>query len=143
MESKMDYGISQKNLKDRLDEETGRLKRSKQKLGAASMMDFASNLLSLAGYNKGARISLATNSVEAYQAAYEKVRERYNAALRDYKATIADTNLRHKLGQNAIGGNAPLKPVGFMTASSRPLPMSRSIKNSNKSNNDNRLNYNL
>ena len=140
MDGKMDYGISQKDLKDRLDEETGRLKRSKQQLGAASMMDFASNLLSLVGYNKGARISLATNSVAAYQAAYEKARERYNAALRDYKATIADTNLRHKLGQNAITGDAPLKPVGFMTASSRPLHVRQSEKYSN---NDNRLNYNL
>lgn len=140
MESKMDYGISQKDLKDRLDEETGRLKRSKQQLGAASMMDFASNLLSLAGYNKGARISLATNNVPAYQAAYEKACEKYNAALRDYKATIADTNLRHKVGQNAITGNAPLKPVGFMETSSRTFHVRPTEKNSN---NDNRLNYNL
>lgn len=140
MDSKMDYGMSQKDLKDRLDEETGRLKRSKQQLAAASIMDFASNLLSLAGYNRGARISLATNNTAAHQAAYEKARERYNAALRDYKATIADTNLRHKVGQNAITGNAPLKPVGFMETSSRTFHVRPSEKNSN---NDNRLNYNL
>lgn len=140
MDSKMDYGISQKDLKDRLDEETGRLKRSKQQLAAASIMDFASNLLSLAGYNRGARISLATNNTAAHQAAYEKARERYNAALRDYKATIADTNLRHKVGQNTITGNAPLKPVGFMETSSRTFHVRPSEKNSN---NDNRLNYNL
>ena len=140
MDGKMDYGISQKDLKDRLYEETGRFKRSRQQLTAASIMDFASNLLSLAGYNKGARISLATNNVAAHQAAYDKARERYNAALRDYKATIADTNLRHKVGQNAITGNAPLKPVGVMKASSRPLHVRQSEKYSN---NDNRLNYNL
>ena len=110
MDSYVDYDSIKRGLENDLDEERRRYSRFRQNLNAAAISDFASNLLSLAGYNRGARVSLATNNVAVSKGQYDVARERYQAALKDYEARIADVNLRQRMKQNA-----PLKPVGFVS----------------------------
>lgn len=110
MDGTIDYDYQHTDLGKRLDEERELYNRSKRQYYAAAITDLASNLLTLAGYNKGARVSLATNSdVAKHQDAYEMARKRYNRALKDYEAKIADVNLRQKLNMGAGVGRKPLK----------------------------------
>ena len=120
MDSYVDYDSIKRGLENDLEEERRRYSRSKQNMNAAAISDFASNLLSLAGYNKGARVSLATNNVAARKGQYDVARERYQAALKDYEAKIADMNLRQRIKQNA-----PLKPVGSTQTGIAPAASSR------------------
>lgn len=110
MDGTIDYDYQHTDLGKRLDEERELYNRSKRQYYAAAITDLASNLLTLAGYNKGARVSLATNSdVAKHQDAYEMARKRYNRALKDYEAKIADVYLRQKLNKGAGVGRKPLK----------------------------------
>lgn len=112
-----DYSSTHGELEKNLDAERQRYNQAKKRYNVAAITDFATNLLSLAGYNKGARISLATNNMAGQQAVYDKTRGRYNAALKDYGARIADANLRQKIKQRGIAADSPLKPIGFLNAS--------------------------
>lgn len=114
MDNVTDYDAIKESLDGNLDYERKRYNRSKQKLEAAAMTDFLSNLILLAGYKRGARVSLATNNTAKQQGVHEQARERYTAALRDYKAKVADINLRQRIRQNTVATNNPLKPVGFV-----------------------------
>ena len=106
------YDSLKTGLENGLDNERQRFERVKHQRNAASIADLASNLLNLAGYSKGARVSLATNNVAKQQGVYEQARERYNAAMKDYQAKIADVNLRQKIKENNA---VPLKTVGFLS----------------------------
>lgn len=113
MDGTFDYDYQQTDLGKRLDEERELYNRSKRQYYAAAITDLASNLLTLAGYNKGARVSLAINSnISKHQDAYEEARKRYNRVLKDYKAQVADVNLRQKLKMCADTGCKPLKHEG-------------------------------
>ena len=109
--------IDYRSLKDRLNlamkHEKARLDEARRKRNVAAFVDFASNLISLAGYSKGARFSLATDMQPVYDKAYAQAKERYRNALLDYKGKIAGISLYNV---NGAGSATPhtARPVSFM-----------------------------
>ncbi len=87
-----------------LELEKKRTDEARHRRNVSAVTDFASNLISLIGRNKGARYSVATNNLPKYQNLYDSMRDRYNSAMLDYKAAIAENNLRRRIGDgNSVG----------------------------------------
>ena len=86
-------------------------KKARQKRNAAAFADFATNLLSLVGHNKGMRYNVAGAPLAANAANnFDKAQERYRRALVDYKGAIAEKNLKNSVAANQWGNFAPSKP---------------------------------
>ena len=98
--------------------ELQRLKEAKHKRNVAAVVDFASSLISLVGRRRGARYPIATNSLSKYQELYDNMRERYNSVMQDYKAAIADNNLRQRISSNgaAVETLPQIRTVPFVTS---------------------------
>ena len=98
--------------------EQQRLKEARHRRNVAAVVDFASSLISLAGRRRGARYPIATNNLSKYQELYDNVRERYNSVMQDYKAAIADNNLRQRVSSNgaAVETVPQIRPVPFVTS---------------------------
>lgn len=124
MENMIDYD----NLIGRLDkakeDEETRFKEARRQRNVAAFVDFATNLLSLAAYKKGARYRIGTSHLSTAQPQYLKAKENYNRAMNDYKGKIAEINLLKSLkkGRNAVStASAHARPIGFIgNGSMRP-----------------------
>jgi hypothetical protein len=123
MYSNEELEFRKKSLEDSIKYEKGRLAEARRKRNAAAMVDFASALLNIIGHEKGARYTHSTNAQDKYRNTYEQAQQRYCNAMRDYKAKIAEINLKQKMGQ-ADTALSPLKTVGFITQS-RLKPVKR------------------
>ena len=100
----MSNSVFEDELKRRLESatvrENERLQQARQRRNVAAMVDFASNLLSLVGREKGVRYLPVTNSVALHGNAYNAALQRYNESLNDYKGVIAGNMLRERLAAN-------------------------------------------
>lgn len=121
MENMIDYD----NLIDRLDkakeDEETRFKEARRQRNVAAFVDFATNLLSLAAYNKGARYRIGTSHLSTAQPQYLKAKENYNIAMNDYKGKIAEINLLKSIKNSQSAPSAHARPIGFIgNGSKRP-----------------------
>ena len=100
----MSNSVFEDELKRRLESamvrENERLQQARQRRNVAAMVDFASNLLSLVGREKGVRYLPVTNSMALHGNAYNAALQRYNESLNDYKGVIAGNMLRERLAAN-------------------------------------------
>ncbi len=93
-------------------------KKARQKRNAAAFADFATNLLSIVGHNKGLRYNVAGSPLTANAASdFDKAQERYRRALVDYKGVIAENNLKKSIAVNKADLFVTPKPK-FLTATS-------------------------
>lgn len=121
MENMIDYD----NLISRLDkakeDEETRFKEARRQRNVAAFVDFATNLLSLAAYNKGARYRIGTSHLSAVQPQYLKAKENYNRVMNDYKGKIAEINLLKSIKKGRSAASAHARPVSFIgNGSKRP-----------------------
>lgn len=98
----IDYDGLKARLDSAMEHEKQRLDEARRKHNVAAFVDFASNLLALAGYGKGARLSLATDAQSRCGDYYAQAKERYSNALRDYEGRIADMDLRRRMRANTV-----------------------------------------
>lgn len=94
MYGSFDYNALKKRIASVEQNEQRRLQDAKRKRNISAFVDFASNLISLAGYNKGARLISAANSSAMHDESYKKAQERYNSFMHDYKGLLASALLR-------------------------------------------------
>lgn len=81
--------------------------RAKQKRTMAAITDFATNLLSIMGYNKGVQYDVTPRPQSAAAAAkFELAKERYLKTISDYGGAIAAAKL--KAGRSGGGDSTPL-----------------------------------
>ena len=121
MENMIDYD----NLIGRLDkakeDEETRFKEARRQRNVAAFVDFATNLLSLAAYNKGARYRIGTSHLSTAQPQYLKAKENYNIAMNDYKGKIAEINLLKSIKNSQSASNTHARSIGFIgNGSKRP-----------------------
>lgn len=121
MENMIDYD----NLIGRLDkakeDEETRFKEARRQHNVAAFVDFATNLLSLAAYNKGARYRIGTSHLSTAQPQYLKAKENYNIAMNDYKGKIAEINLLKSIKNSQSASSAHARLIGFIgNGSKRP-----------------------
>ena len=116
MQNLIDYNGLMRKLDVAKQHEKQRHAEERRKRDIAAFVDFASNLVSLAGYGKGARVSLATNLLPQYQDAYNKSKERYKSVMHDYEGRIADMHLRGMYSErNSPHKKRPAKPIFTQT----------------------------
>lgn len=128
MMNSIDYRRLKEKLDAAMDNDKRRFAEVKRKRNIASFIDFASNLLSLAGYNKGARFSLATDLQSKYDSAYAQAKEKYLNSHRDYNGKIAEMTLLDRTGIKKRSPAIHSKGIGFMkTISGKNLPFSRTL----------------
>ncbi len=136
MMNSIDYRRLKEKLDVAMDNDKRRFSEVKRKRNVASFIDFASNLLSLAGYNKGARFSLATDLQSRYDTAYAQAKEKYLNSHRDYKGKIAEMTLLDRSGIKKRLPALHSKGLGFMkTISGKDLSLSKALAGRNKGNN--------
>ena len=90
----------QQRLDSAMKREKERLQQARHRRNVAAIVDFTSNLLSLAGRRNGVRYLPVTNSLAQHGNEYSKALERYNGVLNDYKGVIAGNLLRERLAAN-------------------------------------------
>ncbi len=118
-------------------------KRAKQRRTAAAFVDFATNLLSLVGRNKGLRYNVAASPITGKAAnSFEKAQERYRRALIDYKGVIAENNLKKSIADNRgtvsstskmkFLTSVPYSPINDKSASWKKMGVIGNIRNIKK-----------
>lgn len=136
MMNSIDYRRLKEKLDVAMDNDKRRFAEVKRKRNVASFIDFASNLLSLAGYSKGARFSLATDLQSRYDSAYAQAKEKYLNSHRDYNGKIAEMTLLDRTGIKKRTPALHSKGIGFMkTISGKNFSISRTLAERYKSNN--------
>lgn len=136
MMNSIDYRRLKEKLDVAMDNDKRRFAEVKRKRNVASFIDFASNLLSLAGYSKGARISLATDLQSRYDTAYAQAKEKYLNSHRDYNGKIAEMTLLDRTGIKKRTPALNSKGIGFMkTISGKNFSISRTLAERYKGNN--------
>ena len=86
-------------------------RNARRKRNMAAFADFATNLLSLVGRNKGLRYNVESRNLSpSASRAYGVAQERYRRALIDYKGIIAAENLKNRAGENVAQGSVVLPP---------------------------------
>lgn len=136
MMNSIDYRGLKEKLDVAMDNDKRRFAEVKRKRNVASFIDFASNLLSLAGYSKGARFSLATDLQSRYDSAYAQAKEKYLNSHRDYNGKIAEMTLLDRTGIKKRTPALHSKGIGFMkTISGKNFSISRTLAERYKGNN--------
>lgn len=136
MMNSIDYRRLKEKLDAAMDNDKRRFAEVKRKRNVASFIDFASNLLSLAGYSKGARFSLATDLQSRYDSAYAQAKEKYLNSHRDYNGKIAEMTLLDRTGIKKRTPALHSKSIGFMkTISGKNFSISRTLAERYKGNN--------
>ncbi len=136
MMNSIDYRRLKEKLDAAMDNDKRRFAEVKRKRNVASFIDFASNLLSLAGYSKGARFSLATDLQSRYDSAYAQAKEKYLNSHRDYNGKIAEMTLLDRTGIKKRTPALHSKGIGFMkTISGKNFSISRTLAERYKGNN--------
>lgn len=136
MMNSIDYRRLKEKLDVAMDNDKRRFAEVKRKRNVASFIDFASNLLSLAGYSKGARFSLATDLQSRYDSAYAQAKEKYLNSHRDYNGKIAEMTLLDRTGIKKRTPALHSKGIGFMkTISGKNFSISRTLAERYKGNN--------
>ena len=132
----IDYRRLKEKLDVAMDNDKRRFAEVKRKRNVASFIDFASNLLSLAGYSKGARFSLATDLQSRYDSAYAQAKEKYLNSHRDYNGKIAEMTLLDRTGIKKRTPALHSKGIGFMkTIFGKNFSISRTLAERYKGNN--------
>lgn len=93
MDNTIDYDYLKERLDNAKENEGKRLEEARRRRNVAAFTDFATNLLSLAAYMKGARYNVGTSHLSVQQPLYSQAKENYARAIRDYKGRIAGTSL--------------------------------------------------
>lgn len=121
MENIIDYDDLKGRLDKARDAEEKRFNEAKRQRNVAAFVDFASNLLSLAAYKKGARYSIGTSHLSKQQPLYLQAKAGYDKAMNDYNGKIAELNLFKvtKQSKGNANANAALRPIGFVGNGSR------------------------
>lgn len=136
MMNSIDYRRLKEKLDAAMDNDKRRFAEVKRKRNVASFIDFASNLLSLAGYSKGARFSLATDLQSRYDSAYAQAKEKYLNSHRDYNGKIAEMTLLDRTGIKKRTPALHSKSICFMkTISGKNFSISRTLAERYKGNN--------
>lgn len=136
MMNSIDYRRLKEKMDAAMDNNKRRFAEVKRKRNVASFIDFASNLLSLAGYSKGARFSLATDLQSRYDSAYAQAKEKYLNSHRDYNGKIAEMTLLDRTGIKKRTPALHSKGIGFMkTISGKNFSISRTLAERYKGNN--------
>lgn len=123
----MNNVVFEDELKRRLERamvrEKERLLQARHRRNVAAMVDFASNLLSLAGRGKGVRYMPVTNALAQHGNAYSAALQRYNESLNDYRGEIAGNILRERLAANRLVTSPAQKKlfVGSLPDNTPPL----------------------
>lgn len=125
MNDTIDYDYLKRLYAESQEKDKVRLREAKRKRNVAAMVDFASNLLTLAGYSKGARVSLATDNLPKYEKLYELTKERYNNSMRDYNGEIAKDGLFRRArtgngGNNSGNGSRRIPFIAGYNAAGKP-----------------------
>lgn len=115
MNDAIDYDYLKRLHAESQERDKTRLKEAKRKRDVAAMVDFASNLLALAGYSKGARVSLATENLPEYEKLYKQTKERYNSAMRDYNGQIAKDGFFGRAWKGGSGSGNGTKRIPFIS----------------------------
>ena len=112
MENFVDYDNLISRINNAKADEEKRLKEAKRQRNVAAFIDFASNLISLAGYSKGSRHLLGTSLLSKQQPLYLQTKQNYEKAMNDYNGKIAEIGLLKKMNENkkTIG----MRPIGFI-----------------------------
>ena len=90
-----------------------RLQEAKRKRNVAAVVDFASNLLSLVGYEKGARYPVGTSLLSKQQPLYMQAKENYAKAMNDYQGKIAELNLFGRMKNGYSLTNTTQRSMGY------------------------------
>lgn len=146
MENFVDYDDLIERINKAKDAEEKRFKEAKRQRNIAAIVDFTTNLVSLAGYNKGARYLAGTSLLGKQQPLYLQSKQNYRKAMNDYNGKIAEIGLLKKIKENKCSTGT--RPIGFIgngsNRSTRPLSNGM-FENALKDyrNNYNRKNYRL
>lgn len=114
MDTFLDYAGLKERLEKAKEKEKLRLQEAKRKRNVAAVVDFASNLLSLVGYENGARYPLGTSLLSKQQPLYMQAKENYAKAMNDYQGKIAEMNLFRRMKNGYSLTNATSRSAGFI-----------------------------
>ena len=100
MENFVDYDNLLLRINNAKADEEKRLKEAKRQRNVAAFIDFASNLISLAGYSNGSRYLVGTSLLSKQQPLYLQSKQNYEKAMNDYNGKIAEVGLLKKMKEN-------------------------------------------
>ena len=112
MEEFVDYENLLGRIEKAKEAEEKRFREAKRQRNVAALIDFATNLASLAGYSKGARYLFGTSQLNRQQPLYLQTKQNYKKAMSDYKGRLAEIGLLKKIKENK--GAAGISPFGFI-----------------------------
>lgn len=146
MENFVDYDNFQERIEKAKEAEEKRMKEARRVRNVAAMVDFATNLVSLVGYNKGSRYTIGTSLLGKQLPLYLQARQNFDKAMNDYKGVIAKNGLLKRLRENR--DTTGMRPIGFIGNGTRKTqrPLSSGMfENALKEykNSYNRKNYKL
>lgn len=94
--------------KESKERELSLLKEARRKRNISAFMDFASNLISQLGRERGVTFSQPPKHADKYQKIYEAMKSRYDSRFGDYGGGIAMQNLYDTLSKDS--GRAQVRP---------------------------------
>lgn len=113
MDNFLDYAGLKERLEKAKEKEKLRLQEAKRKRNVAAVVDFASNLLSLVGYEKGTRYPVGTSLLSKQQPLYMQAKENYAKAMNDYQGKIAELNLFGRMKNGYSLTNTTQRSMGY------------------------------
>ena len=148
MDKLFDYEDFLKRIDKAKNDEEKRFKEAKRKYNVAALVDFATNLISLAAYKKGARFSIGTSNIVKELPQYISAKRHYDDFLTDYNGKIAQMNLFKSKEKRNVKSGSSLRHVGFIGNNQRRPAITLRSGSFERSLNDfktkyNRKNYSL